>query len=246
MMKRFKKYLLILIFLFPNLSCSTSSKLKIERSNNLDSFIYLNKNDLELTFSLKKDFILVVGQIGCSSCEIIRPKLISYMQEHNIVMYYVDYDNYIAYAKNNNLNTSIYSATILMFEKGIYKDSLEYSSSLYFDDNRLNLTLGNKITPSSYYLINTLNPISYDGTKMYQIDLSSLNEDNLKKDEGTKYVLYYSIKDDKLYSYLNEVNKDVYLYYNNEITTSYLNIINEQNEETKISINNKEDLINNL
>ena len=72
------------------------------------------------------------------------------------------------------------------------------------------------------------------------------NEDNLKKDEGTKYVLYYSIKDDKLYSYLNEVNKDVYLYYNNEITTSYLNIINEQNEETKISINNKEDLINNL
>lgn len=244
-MNRFKKFLLILIFLFPCLSCSSTHKLKIERSKNLDSFIYLNKNDLELTFSLKKDFILVVGQIGCSSCEIIRPKLISYIKEHNIVMYYVDYDNYISYAKNNNLNTSIYSATILMFEKGIYKDSLEYSSSLYFDDNRLNLTLGNKITPSTYYLINSLDPISYDGTKMYQINVSSLNEEELKGVVGTKIVLHYSLNNNQLYSYLDEVNKDIYLYYNND-SMSYLEIINEDNNITTILVNNKEDLIKNI
>lgn len=245
-MKKYIKYALIISSLIPLFSCSSSNKLKIEKIKDIDSFIYLNKTDLETTFELKKDFILVIGEIGCSSCEIIRPKLIDYIKDNQIVIYYADYNNYINYAKENDLDTNVYSATILMYQKGEFKTSLEYSSSLYFDDNRLSLTLSSKITSSSYYVINDLDSISYDGTKMYQFNYLTSNKlDNIKVSSSINYFINYSKTDALLYSYLEDVKKDIYLYYNNDIQISTLNIINNNNISS-INITSKDDLVSNI
>ncbi len=239
-MKKLIKQLLILLCLTPLFGCSSNNKLKIERIKDIDSFIYLNKNDLENHFKLKKDFILVIGEVGCSSCEIIRPKLIDYIKSNEIIIYYADYNNYINYATNNNLNTNVYSATILMYQKGILKDTLEYSSSLYFDDNRLNLTLSNKITASNYYVVNDLNSISYDGTKMYQFNYQT--NDKVNSLSSSEYLINYSLNDSLLYSYLEDVKKDIYLYYRNDIQSSTLTIL-DNDQQTTYSITSKDDLL---
>jgi hypothetical protein len=245
-MKKFIKYTLIISSLIPLFSCASSNKLKIEKIKDIDSFIYLNKTDLETTFSLKKDFILVIGEVGCSSCEIIRPKLIDYIKDNQIVIYYADYNNYISYAKENDLDTNVYSATILMYQKGEFKTSLEYSSSLYFDDNRLSLSLSSKITSSYYYVINDLDSISYDGTKMYQFNYQTTSKlDNIKSSSSINYFINYSKTDTLLYSYLEDVKKDIYLYYNNDIQISTLNII-DNNNISSINITSKDDLVSNI
>ncbi len=245
-MKKIIKYLLIIICLTPFFSCSSSNKLKIERIKDIDSFIYLTKEELNTTFSLKKDFILVIGEVGCSSCEIIRPKLIDYIKNNQVVMYYTDYNNYIDYAKKNNLETNVYSATVMMYQKGILQSTLEYSSSLYFDDNRLNLALSSKINSSTYYIINDLDNIKYDETNMYQLDYQTSNKLNiLKTSQNKEYFINYSQNDSLLYSYLDDITKDIYLYYNDNNSSSTLNII-ENNDVTTINITSKDDLISNI
>lgn len=175
-----KKNFLFLLTLLPIVFSSCSSpvdKIYVDKSSQANSFIYIEEDGLKDLIAHSKDFVLVIGQKGCETCEkIIKPNLINYINETHYLIYWIEYDNYNNVVANNNysLEAGISSSTILFFDNGNISSKLEYAQSIYTSESNLFGKLNSRIASSNYNVVNTFVEYQYlNDFKMHTIDYSS-------------------------------------------------------------------------
>ena len=226
---KFTKLLIFpLILTLFGTSCSNKSKIIIEQKENIDSFIYLNDSDLTTLINNKQDFVLVVGENGCFTCNTIKPIIVDYLKKYEYVIYWIENNQYqnvvdkFSTSDDKKLKADIMSATIILFDEGKTKDVIEYSDNLYYSDSTLELTLENKITGSNLYSLNDLTTYEYSKSfNMYKFDYSSTSdlEKQIAKEE--KSLVLYSwgpcpdcmrVKDDVLDEYMLDKEKKLYIF----------------------------------
>ena len=129
---KLKKLLIfpLLITLFGS-SCSNKEKIIIEQKENIDSFVYVNDQELSTLITNKQDFVLVVGENGCFTCNLIKPIIVEYIKKYDYIIYWVENHNYknvvdkFSNTDDQNLKADIMSATILLFDEGNTKEVIE-------------------------------------------------------------------------------------------------------------------------
>jgi thiol-disulfide isomerase/thioredoxin len=227
---KFNKLLIfpLTLSLFGGVSCSNKNKITIEQKENIDSFVYLNDNDLSSLITSKQDFVLVVGENGCSTCEIIKPVIIDFIKKYEYIIYWIENKNYqnvvdkFIESKDVQLDANIMSATIILFDNGSTKEVIEYTDNLYYSESKLEVTLENRIQKSHIYSLNKLEAFDYSKKmKMYKYDLSSTEELEEKiKEKETSIILFawgpcpdcIRVKDDVLDEYMSASNKKIYVF----------------------------------
>ena len=226
---KFKKLLIFpLILTLFGTSCSNKNKIIIEQKENIDSFVYLNNDELTSLIKNKQDFVLVVGENGCLTCETIKPVIIDYIKKYEYVIYWIENNIYqtvvdkFVTSEDQALKANIMSASILLFNDGVTKEVIEYNENLYFSENKFELTLEDKITGSHLYSLNTLDTFEYSKkTTMYKMNLESTNDlDNKIASKEDVLVLFSwapcpdcsRIKQDVLNEYMANKDKKLYIF----------------------------------
>ena len=194
--------LLIAIFQFS--SCSNKcEKIYLEQNYQVDSFIYLNSEELISLIQQNKDFALTIGSYGCESCEIIKPIIIQYIKDNKTPFYWIEHQDYsqaIDYLENDSyysLRPSIYSASLLLFDNGQDKNYLQYNDSTYSSLYNFKNKMRNYLDKSGIVNINDYDLIYYldNTTIMYkQKEVSTMSNINLDKiiSENEKVTVVYS------------------------------------------------------
>ena len=225
----FKKLLIFpLILTLFGTSCSNNEKIYVEQKENIDSFVYLSNQELTSLINNKQDFVLVVGENGCSTCELIKPVIIDYLTKYEYIIYWIENRTYQTVvdkfidSDGYSLKANIDSASILLFNNGKTKEVIEYNQNLYFSDSKFELTLENKITGSHLYSLNNLTSFSYSPKqKMYRVDLSLTEELDTIIASNNKSMILYSwgpcpdcirIKEELLKEYLVSTKKKLYVF----------------------------------
>ena len=226
---KFKKLLIFpLILTLFGTSCSNKNKIIIEQKENIDSFVYLNNDELTSLIKNKQDFVLVVGENGCLTCETIKPVIIDYIKKYEYVIYWIENNIYqtvvdkFVTSEDQALKANIMSASILLFNDGVTKEVIEYNENLYFSENKFELTLEDKITGSHLYSLNTLDTFEYSKkTTMYKMNLESTTDlDNKIASKEDVLVLFSwapcpdcsRIKQDVLNEYMANKDKKLYIF----------------------------------
>lgn len=206
-------------------SCSNHKNIYIDQKENIDSFVYVDNSGLTSLINNKQDFVLVVGENGCSTCEIIKPVLIDYIKKYEYIIYWIENNIYqkvvdkFVDSDEYSLKANIMSASIILFDNGITKEVIEYDENLYYSDSKLELTLENKINKSNIYSLNTLEKFQYSKAySMYRYDYSSTTDLDNKIKEDKSSILYswgpcpdcMRIKDEVLNEYMPSSNKKIY------------------------------------
>lgn len=245
-----KQILLIPLFCLSLFSCQnnktdSSDKLYISSIENIDSFIYLNEDDFTTLLNLNKDFIIFLGQKGCSTCEEVMPYYKNYIKNSSLPIYYLDTSIYLKMVNSINETSSkklpikISSASLLSFKKG---ELLNYYGYIDYYDNfssskKLNSFLDSLISPSYYIEINDLTSYTYTSSNaMYQMSLfSNVTLDKIIKNNSL--ILYswascpdcQSLKNDFLDQYLLKNKKHLYIFevYGVHQTDDYLEFKNK-------------------
>lgn len=180
-------------------SCSKNdNRILSRRIKGIDSFIYISDQELLDLLKHKQDFILVVGEDGCSSCEYIKTPFYSYIKKYESIVYWIEYPLYqkACDKKEYNLNTNVLSSTVLIFDDGIEKIHIDYDSSIYFSKDKLDYTLSKYISPKGVYDINDYESYKYnEEVVMYKQDLETRDKLNQLIKQGKKVNILYSWKD---------------------------------------------------
>lgn len=227
-MKKRKFLVFSLILTLFGTSCSNKDKVYIEQKENIDSFVYVNNSDLTTLINNKQDFILVVGENGCLTCDIIKPVITEYIKKYEYIIYWIEtkqYQNVVDKFVNSeeySLRADIMSATIILFDNGITKEIIPYTENLYYSDSKLELTLENKVTGSHIYTLNKLEKFDYSkNSHMYKFDLSSTEElDSLISSSEKANILYswgpcpdcIRFKDEVVNEYMSSSSNKLYIY----------------------------------
>jgi hypothetical protein len=166
----------------------------------------------------KEDFVLVVGQQGCSTCEVIKTPLLKYINETHYLLYWIEYEEYNEVVSNNNysLEAGIASSTLLFFDDGAISSKLEYAQSIYSSESNLFGKLNNLVRSSNYNVINDLVSYEYDlDTTMQQISYTTTSYlDSLIASSST--LIEFSWRDCSDCSSLHSNFLDAYLIDNNK------------------------------
>ena len=226
---KLKKLLIfpLLITLFGS-SCSNKEKIIIEQKENIDSFVYVDDQELSTLITNKQDFVLVVGENGCFTCNLIKPIIVEYIKKYDYIIYWVENHNYknvvdkFSNSDDQKLKADIMSATILLFDEGITKEVIEYDDNLYYSDAQFELTLENKIKGSNIYSLNKIKSFTYSSNfSMYKFDYSDTEELDNKINSLDKSLVLYSwgpcpdcmrVKDDILDDYMTNKNRKLYTF----------------------------------
>lgn len=238
---KLKKLLIfpLLITLFGS-SCSNKDKIIIEQKENIDSFVYVDDQELSTLITNKQDFVLVVGENGCFTCNLIKPIIVEYIKKYDYIIYWIENHNYknvvdkFSNSDDQKLKADIMSATILLFDEGITKEVIEYDDNLYYSDAQFELTLENKIKGSNIYSLNKINSFAYSSNfSMYKFDYSDTEELDNKINSLDKSLVLYSwgpcpdcmrVKDDILDDYMTNKNRKLYTfevsYFRNDYTNN--------------------------
>lgn len=227
-MKLNKLLIFPLILTLFGTSCSNKNKIIIEQKENIDSFVYLNNDELTSLIKNKQDFVLVVGENGCLTCETIKPVITDYIKKYEYVIYWIENNIYqtvvdkFVTSEDQALKANIMSASILLFNDGVTKEVIEYNENLYFSENKFELTLEDKITGSNLYSLNTLETFEYSKkTTMYKMNLESTTDlDNKIASKEDVLVLFSwapcpdcsRIKQDVLNEYMANKDKKLYIF----------------------------------
>lgn len=183
-------------------SCSNNNnKICVYKYEDIDSFVYLEKDELLSLISTSQNFILVVGEEGCSSCEYIKDPYIDYIKKYHNIVYWVETPTYLEVSKalenddNYYLSPGITSATTLIFENGKNIKTIPYDSNLYFSDTKLDSTLSSYVSNRGTYLINDLDVYKYNANvSMYKINLQTQNKLNETIASSNQVKILYSWK----------------------------------------------------
>ena len=199
-----KKGLLVLPLLFSLLtfsSCSNKSSIHLEQSYKVDSFIYIDSNELLNVISSKKDFALMLGLKGCESCERVKPIIKEYIKDNNTPFYWIETSEYkkcvslLQDDKDYSLKPANYSATLVLFDEGKDIHHINYNDKLYSTVSNFTKELTKRgVSISGYTMINDFEKIKYMNEEdvMYKKNLSSAN--NLKElvNNKSKVTILYS------------------------------------------------------
>lgn len=223
---KFKKLLIFpLILTIFGTSCSKNNKIYIEQKENIDSFVYVDNAQLTTLINNKQNFVLVVGERGCSTCDIIKPVIVDYIKKYEYIIYWIENNIYqtvvdkFVNSETQALKADIMSASILLFNSGVTKDVIEYNNNLYYSDSKLELTLEKKITGSNIYSLNTLETYSYSPSfDMYKFNYSSTIDLDNKLASSRANVVYswgpcpdcIRFKDEVLYDYMPNSQNKIY------------------------------------
>lgn len=241
-MKKITKLLIPFITLFSLISCNNiNKKAFIMQKDNIDTFVYVNELELDSLLYQKQDFILVLGQNGCSTCDIIKPNLIRLIKKKNYIIYWAEINEYLKLASKYNIDDKTYSATVQVYKNGQILKSLPYEKNLYYDEDQLEFTLSKYTTPSNIYLINDYIDYSYTNDyKMLRLDLSSFNDLKLIKEKDEKNTVLFSwykcpdcisLKNDFLLKHMASQKKKIYLF-----EVDYLRSKVNENSEPDLSL----------
>lgn len=185
------KKLFIILFI-PLLLCScdsSSSKLTIEKNENISSFIKIDSSLLISSYNSKKDFVLYIGDASCSSCLISHSFIENYIKVTNSLIYFITSEDFLLSKKTLNL-PSYDSSSLLFISESIVKDKITYSKKIYSSQPSFNNEINKRLSSSFINNVNDFNEISYDSwSTMYSFDFSSCStmEDSLNK--GDKILL---------------------------------------------------------
>ena len=228
-----KKGLLIfplLFSLFTFSSCSNKSNIHLEQSSKVDSFIYVDSNELLDIISSKKDFALMLGLKGCESCERVKPIVKEYIKENNTPFYWIETSEYkkcITLLQDDtdySLKAINYSATLILFDEGKDIHHISYSDKLYSSIINFTKELNKcNVGISGYNMINDFEQIKYMNEEdiMYKKKLSSTNDLKELINSNNKVTVLYSwfecpdcvlLFDDYLDSYMSDNPKNLYVF----------------------------------
>lgn len=237
---KLKKLLIfpLLLTLFGT-SCSTKNKIIIEQKENIDSFVYLDGNELTTLINNNQDFVLVVGENGCFTCNTIKPIIVDYIKKYEYIIYWIENNQYqnvvdkFSTSDDKKLKADIMSATIILFDEGKTKEVIEYSDNLYYSDTKLELTLENKVQGSKLYSLNYLSTYQYSKSfNMYKFDYSSTIDLDAQIEKEEKSLILYSwgpcpdcmrVKDDVLDEYMVGKDKKLYIFEVSHFRNDYAN-----------------------
>ena len=224
----------LLVSIFSFSSCSSNkTKIYLEQSNKVDSFIKLESQSLVQLINQNKDFVLTIGSYGCESCEVIKPVIINYIQENKTPFYWIenkDYNQAVELLKDDPtyaIRGNIYSASLLLFDNGKDIKYINYDIKMYSSNNAFNNKMKNYLDKSGIYNINDYEQTYYldNSTIMYEKkgsnQMSSNNLDELIA-SNEKVTIVYSweicpdcvlLYNDFLKEYM-EINnsKKIYIY----------------------------------
>ena len=176
-----KKNTFILIFVLSIIlislsSCTNTNKINSKRIKNIDSFIYIDEYELIDLLKHDQDFILVIGENGCSTCDYIKTSFISFIKKYETLVYWIEYTSYqkVANKEEYNLKTNILTSTVFLIDDGEIYKQIDYDAELYFSKDKLEFTLSKYISLKGIYDINDYEIYKYnEEVNMYKIDIES-------------------------------------------------------------------------
>ena len=223
-----KKTILSVLLLTQLISISSCSNNKptifLDQIDNVDSFIYIEDQELVELISHKKDFALTIGLKGCESCNIIKPIINNYIKENNTPFYYIDIDEYkeaVSTLKDDeiySLKGIVFSASLLLFDEGIDIKYIEYQDSLYQSNDSFKKEIKKYITHSGYSLINDYSEFTYQSGEKNMYKKNTLTHESLQKliNSNQKVSVLFSWLDCPDCTLLIEEFLDEYLEKNND------------------------------
>ena len=215
--------------------CRSNSKEKpyqLDTLKDIDSFIYFDSNDLINKISKKDDFVLVIGQEGCESCETIKPLLKQYINKYHVPFYWIETSEYKKASNlldddsTYSLRKIITSASLMLFNDGIDNDYIEYESKLYSKYQTLEKKLNHYISLSGYNIVNDFEEYNYGVETMYRFNyLNTKQLDKIIASENEETILFswdscpdcISLKERFLDQYLIENDKTINIFEVDEI-----------------------------
>lgn len=226
---------LSIIIPFSLYSCRKESKTQkycLDTMNNIDSFIYFDSNNLIDKINMKNDFCLVIGQMGCESCENIKPLLKQYISNYKTPLYWIETTEYkkvvnqLSEDSKYSLRPIITSASLLLFDDGIDKDYIEYDSKIYNNYQSLENKLNRYFQKSGYNIVNDIETYNYGVDKMYRYNYLTTDKlDQLIASDKEETILFSwyscpdcsSLKDQLLDQYLLDNDKSINIFEVDEI-----------------------------
>lgn len=220
----------LLLSLFSFSSCSKEVSVHLDKNYQIDSFIYIDSDELVDLISSKKDFALTLGLKGCESCEIIKPIIKEYINKNHTPFYYIETSEYkeavnlLKDDDNYSIKALAYSASLVLFDEGKDVKYLEYSSKLYSSLDSFEKTINQYVTKSAYTIINDFEKMNYMGVEdiMYKKNLNTLEELRKLIKNNEKVTILYTwfecpdcslLFSDFLNQYLEKNNqKDLYVF----------------------------------
>lgn len=220
-MKKLLKLILPILLLTSFSSCSKKDKAILLQKENVDSFVYIKNDELDDLINSKNDFVLVVGQEGCSTCDLIKPIITSYIKKYQYIIYWVEIDEYKKVAPSYSLDSDIMSSTVLIFNDGKMQKKLSYEKYLYYDIDNFELTMEKEVKSSHIFSLNDYESFIYSSSfNMLKTNYSSDKTLENKIIEDNINVLYawnkcldcIDFSNNFLTSYMSKSNKKLYTY----------------------------------
>lgn len=194
----FNLFITLIIILISLSSCASTNKMNNKRIKDIDSFIYIDENELKDLLKHDQDFVLVIGENGCSTCDYIKSPFISFIKKYETIIYWIEYTSYQNAAKEEeyNLKTNILTSTVLLFDDGEMIKQIDYDAELYFSKDKLEYTLSKYIDLKGIYDINDYEVYKYnEEVNMYKIDLESHKKLDELISSNKKVNILYSWKE---------------------------------------------------
>lgn len=225
----------LLTMSFSLCGCRNENKVQkyhLDTMSNIDSFIFFDSNNLIEKISKKDDFCLVIGQMGCESCETIKPLLKQYITNYQTPLYWIETTEYkkvvnqLSEDSKYSLRSIITSASLLLFDDGIDKDYIEYESKIYNNYQTIESKLNHYFQKSGYNIVNDIESYNYGVDKMYKYNYLTTDQlDKLIANSKEETVLFSwyscpdctSLKDQFLDQYLLDSDKAINIFEVNEI-----------------------------
>ena len=232
----------IILSLFSFSSCSNDSdKIYLNQVNNVDSFIYIEKEDLIDLITHKEDFVLTLGLRGCESCSTIKPIINSYIKQNDTPFYWIEMEQYrlavdaLKDDEKYSLKSIVYSASLLLFDEGIDTKLIEYDHKIYKNITSFEKTIKKYVDKTGYCIVNDYEDYEYlpGEAKMYR--KNSLTNEQLNnlinKEEKVSVLFSWSecpdcilLLNNYLDKYMKENNgKKLYIFEVNDIKTNLEN-----------------------
>lgn len=250
----------LLLSLFSLSSCSNDKELiLLKQINNVDSFVYIQKDELIGLISHKEDFVLTLGLKGCESCSLIKPIINNYISENNTPFYWIEMDQYrlaldeLKDDEKYSLKSIVYSASLLLFDDGIDTKLIEYNHSIYNSTSSFKKEIDKYVTKTGFCITNDYEEYEYilGEKKMYKKNsLTNEQLNNLINTENKVSVLFswsecpdcVLLLDNYLNKYMKINNdKKLYIFEVNDIKTNTENQELWSNFKTQFQFDNYRD-----
>lgn len=237
-MKKFVKMFLICISLFvTNISLSScdmfsqNNKFVINRKEGIDSFIELDKDNLEIIISTNKNAVIYVGSSGCSSCTATKPFFKEVIENDSLIIYYMEYSSFNTVIDNlsdaKGFSKVALTPTLLFVREG-YEIERIIANKNFYDVDAIEQMILSRIYANGPYLVNYIyheTLINSASGKEYQSEYYTIDylstktlDQTISKLKSTVYFARSTCSDCQYFEknfildYLKDNNKKLYIF----------------------------------